>query len=111
MALAWQYVPEVVEEGLEVLLHLNGVVLRLCDAEDPHLAVLPGAVLHEEEGEQHEEAAVVHDPPDVDVALHLVTRVGEPLQDEKTNDSSHICSFKVHVSPCSERRRSTTQPM
>ena len=46
-------VPEVVEEGLKVLLHLNGVVLWLCDAEDPHLAVLPGAVLHEEEGEQH----------------------------------------------------------
>ena len=85
-------VPEVVEEGLEVLLHLNGVVLWLCDAEDPHLAVLPGAVLHEEEGEQHEEAAVVHDPPYVDVALHLVTGVGEPLQDDK-NGSGHICNF------------------
>ena len=90
--MAWQYVPEVVEEGLEVLLHLNGVVLRLCDAEDPHLAVLPGAVLHEEEGEQHEEAAVVHDPPDVDVALHLVTRVGEPLQDEKTTQVTFAVS-------------------
>ena len=69
-----------VEEGLEVLLHLYRVVLGLRDAEDPHLAVLPGPVLHEEEGQQHEEAAVVHDPPDVDVPLHLVPRVGEPLQ-------------------------------
>ena len=73
-------VPEVVEEGLEVLLHLNGVVLRLCDAEDPHLAVLPGAVLHEEEGEQHEEAAVVHDPPDIDVTLDKVVGMGELLR-------------------------------
>ena len=72
-----------VEERLEVLLHLDGVVLRLRDAEDPHLAVLPGPVLHEEEGQQHEEAAVVHDPPDVDVPLHLVTGVGEPLQQQK----------------------------
>ena len=72
--------PEVVEESFEVLLHLDRVVLWLCDAEDPHFAVLPGAVLHEEEGEQHEEAAVVHDPPDVDVPLHLVAGVGETLQ-------------------------------
>ena len=88
--MAWQYLPEVVEEGLEVLLHLDGVVLRLRDAEDPHLAVLPGAVLHEEEGEQHEEAAVVHDPPDVDVALHLVAGVGKPLQDDNKRIMSQL---------------------
>ena len=68
-----------VEEGLEVLLHLNGVVLGLRDAEDPHLTVLPRPVLHEQEGQQHEEAAIVNNPPDVDVALDLVARVGEPL--------------------------------
>lgn len=33
--------PEVVEEGLEVLLHLDAVVLQLSHSEYPHLAVLP----------------------------------------------------------------------
>ncbi len=68
-----------VEEGVEVLLHLDGVVLRLRDAEDAHLAVLPGAVLLQQEGQQHEEAAVVDDPPDVDVAADLVPGLRVPL--------------------------------
>jgi hypothetical protein len=60
--------PKVVKELLQVLLHLYGVVLHLGDSEDLHFAILPGAVLLEEEGQQHEKTAVMHNPPDVDVA-------------------------------------------
>lgn len=37
--------PQVVEESLEILLHLNGVVLGLGDGEDPELAIFPRAML------------------------------------------------------------------
>ena len=91
-----------VEERLEVLLHLDGVVLGLCDAEDPHLAVLPRPVLLEQEGQEHEEAAVVDDPPDVDVALDLVTRVRVAL-DTLGHEDGHLggrgVADRVHEDP------------
>jgi hypothetical protein len=45
----------------------------LGDAEDPELAVLPGAMLLQQEGQQHEETSIVNDPPNVDVAFDLKT--------------------------------------
>jgi hypothetical protein len=45
----------------------------LGDAEDPELAVLPGAMLLQQEGQQHEETSVVNNPPNVDVAFDLKT--------------------------------------
>ena len=63
--------PELVQESLQILLHLDGVVVDLGHAEDPQLAILPGAVLLQQEREEHQQAAVVHDPPDVDGTLHL----------------------------------------
>ena len=68
-----------VEESFQVLLHLDRVVFRLGDAENPHFAIFPSAMLLQEERQQHEQPAVVHDPPDVDVALDLVARVRIPL--------------------------------
>lgn len=62
---------QLVQEHLQVFLHLNGVVFHLGDGEDAHLAVLPGAVLLQQEWKEHQHAAVVHDPPDVDVAGNL----------------------------------------
>jgi len=64
-----------VEECLEIFLHLDGVVRLLSHAEDPELAVLPGPVLLEKEGQQHQQSSVVNDPPDIDVALDLVARI------------------------------------
>lgn len=60
-----------VQEHLQVLLDLDRVVLHLGHGKDAHLAVLPGAVLLEQERQQHQQATVVHDPPDVDVTGDL----------------------------------------
>ncbi len=79
-----------VHERLDILLHLDGVVLGLRHAEYPQVAALPSAVLLHEEWQQHEQAAVVHDPPDVDVALDAISglRVAhDPLRD----DERHLC--------------------
>lgn len=62
---------QLVEELLEVRLHLHVVVLQLGDGEQTQLGIPPGLVLPEEEGKQHEQAAVVDHPPDVDVARGL----------------------------------------
>lgn len=60
-----------VQEHLQILLYLDGVVLHLGDGEDAHLAVLPRAVLLQQERQQHQQPAVVHDPPDVNVSSNL----------------------------------------
>ena len=60
-----------VKECLEIFLHLDRVVVDLRHAEDPELAILPGPVLLQQEWQQHEEAAVVNDPPNVDGSLDL----------------------------------------
>ena len=60
-----------VKECLEIFLHLDGVVVDLRHAEDPELAILPGPVLLQQEGQQHEEAAVMNNPPNIDVSLDL----------------------------------------
>ena len=56
---------EEVEELLEVLLDLDAVVLWLGHREDAHGGVSPHLVLSQQEPQQHEDASVVHDPPDV----------------------------------------------
>lgn len=66
---------KMVQEHLQVLLHLDGVVFQLRHGEDSHLAVLPGPVLLQQEREQHQQAAVVDDPPHVDVSHHLKTNI------------------------------------
>ncbi len=43
-----------IQEGLQVFLHLDRVVLDLSHGEDPESALAPGAVLFEEEGKEHE---------------------------------------------------------
>ena len=58
-----------IQEGDEILLHLNGVVLGLSHSEDPHPALPPSPVLLQEEGQQHEESSIMNNPPDVDVSL------------------------------------------
>jgi hypothetical protein len=68
-----------VKESEEILAHLDRVVLGLGHTEYPQLAVLPRPMLLQQERQQHEQSAVVHDPPDINVALDLVTRVGIPL--------------------------------
>jgi hypothetical protein len=45
---------------------------NLSDAEDPEFAILPGPVLLQQEGEKHQESAIVNDPPNVNRAFHLV---------------------------------------
>ena len=62
---------QIVEGLLEILLHLDRVVLELGDGEEAHLAVAPRAVLTQQERQQHQQPAVVHDPPDVDKARDL----------------------------------------
>jgi hypothetical protein len=62
---------QVVEEDLEVLLHLDRVVLELRHGEDSQLAVLPGTVLAQQEGQQHQQTAVMHNPPHVNEAADL----------------------------------------
>ncbi len=42
--------------------------------EDDRSSFLLAPVLLEEEGEKHEEATVMHNPPDVNVALHMKAR-------------------------------------
>lgn len=65
-------VPEVVEKGFQIFLHLDGVVLGLSNAEDSELAVFPRSVLLEQEWQEHEKATVMNDPPDIDVAADFV---------------------------------------
>lgn len=48
-------------------------------SEDPHLTVLPGFVLREQERQKHEQTAVMHDPPDVDRTPHLLCALRETL--------------------------------
>ena len=49
-----------------------GFFFHLCNSEYSEPALPPSAMLLVQEGEEHEQAAVVHDPPDVDVALDKV---------------------------------------
>jgi len=48
------FYPEVIEEHLEVFLHLDRIILHLCNCEDAHAAVLPSSVLLQQEWQQHE---------------------------------------------------------
>ena len=68
-----------VEESVEILFHLNGVILGLRNAKYPEFAILPCAVLLQQEGQQHQEAAIVHNPPNVNVAADLIAGVGVAL--------------------------------
>lgn len=71
--------PQVVQELLQILLHLYRIVLHLRDCEDPHFAVLPSAMLLQQERQQHQETAIVHDPPNVDVADDFLGGVREEI--------------------------------
>ena len=73
------FLPQVVKESDEILAHLNRVVLGLGHAENAQLAVLPCSVLLQQKREQHQKAAVVDDPPDVNVALDFVPGIRIPL--------------------------------
>lgn len=72
---------QVIQEHLQVFFDLNRVVLHLGDGEDTHLAVLPRAMLFQQERQQHQQATIVDDPPDVNVSgdlyLHMRARKGE----------------------------------
>lgn len=78
-----------IEEHLQVLLHLDGVVFHLRDGEDAHLAVLPGSVLFQQERKQHQHAAIVYDPPDVNIARYL--------------DQSYVLNSRGGKFTCSEK--------
>ena len=67
-----------IQEGLQVFLHLNGVVLGLGHGEDPHPTLLPGPVLLQEEGQQHQQTAIMHNPPDVDESLKYYIIIFQP---------------------------------
>lgn len=90
---------QMIEKGCQVLLHLDGVILHLGHCEDSHSALAPnlrreyqgkairGAaaqqrrlkasahqenlhlMLSQQEGQQHQHPPIVHNPPDVDVAV------------------------------------------
>ena len=62
---------KIVERSLEIFFHLNRVVLELSDGEEAHLAVAPRAVLPQQEWQQHQQPAVVNDPPHVYKAGYL----------------------------------------
>lgn len=62
---------QMVQEHFQVLLHLNRVVLHLGDGKNAHFAVLPCAMLLEQERQKHQQTTIVDDPPDVDVAADL----------------------------------------
>ena len=64
-----------VEESVEILFHLNGIILGLSHAKYPQFAILPGAVLLQQEGQQHQKATIVHNPPDVNVAADFVAGI------------------------------------
>lgn len=70
---------QMVQENLQILLNLNRIVFHLCDREYSHFAVLPCAVLLQQEWQQHQQAAVVNHPPDVDVAADFRGGVGEEV--------------------------------
>lgn len=67
---------QMVEERFQVLLHLNGIVFHLSNGKDSQFAVLPGAMLFQEEWQQHQQPTVVNNPPDVDVAADLEIHFG-----------------------------------
>ena len=56
-----------------------GAFSHLRNSEYPEPALAPSAMLLEQEGKEHEQAAVVHDPPDIDVTLDKVVGMGELL--------------------------------
>ena len=68
-----------VEESIEILFHLNGIILGLGHAKYPKFAILPCAVLFQQKGQQHQKATVVHNPPNVNVAADLIAGVGVAL--------------------------------
>lgn len=80
-----------VQENLQILLNLNRIVFHLCDREYSHFAVLPCAVLFQQEGQQHQQAAIMNHPPDVDVAADFRGGVGEEV-DAFRNEQSHARS-------------------
>ena len=56
-----------------------GAFSHLRNSEYPEPALAPSAMLLEQEGKEHEQAAVVYDPPDIDVTLDKVVGMGELL--------------------------------
>lgn len=60
-----------IEEDLQVLFDLNGIVFHLCNGKDAHFAVFPGAVLFQQEWQEHQQATVMHDPPYINISANL----------------------------------------
>lgn len=85
-----------VQENFQILLNLNRVVLQLCDRENSHLAIFPCSVLFEQERQEHEQTAIMNDPPHVNIATNFRNGVREEVYafgNEKCHagcaDSSH----------------------
>jgi hypothetical protein len=62
---------QIVERNFEILLHLNGIIFELSDRKETHLAMSPGAVLPQKERQQHQQASVVNDPPNINKSADL----------------------------------------
>ena len=70
---------QLIEELLQVSLHLNTVVIHFSNCEYPQKAVLPDFVPLEQEGQQQQQPAVMHDPPHINVPLGLVRVARKPV--------------------------------
>ena len=86
--------PQMVEESVEILFHLNGIILGLGHTEYPKFAIFPCAVLFQQKGQKHQKATVMHDPPNVNVASDFVTGVRVPL-DPLGHQQCHLGRCRV----------------
>ncbi|TNN76500.1 hypothetical protein EYF80_013365 [Liparis tanakae] len=91
---------EVIEERGQVFLHLDAVVVQLGHGEDAHLALPPNLVLSEKEGQQHQHASVVDDPPDVDVTLGEALSVGREGGDVLGDEQSQLRGQDTSTALC-----------
>ena len=77
------------------------IVLELCHREDPQTTIAPHAILQQQHRQQHQQIAVVYNPPDVDRAA-AVLRVAQIVRGwlafHQEADLSQVLSFKL----CSE---------
>jgi hypothetical protein len=86
---------QIVERNFEILLHLNGIIFELSDSKETHLAMSPSAVLPQQEWQQHQQASVVNDPPDIDKSADLFNVNDKSLSNIFKKNRNKLLTFSV----------------
>lgn len=119
---------ELIHETLQILLHLNAVIIQLCHSKDPHLTLFPHLkkatvwvwkpvinenghrhfsilylVLAEQEWKQHEQASIMDNPPHVNGALSQTICVAWKNINVLCHKQGLVCSSRLSHCLCGRK--------